>query len=967
MTPRPAATQLPLVPDVLPTNGDTPAPSVQRARKVGVDPASYALSATSLALLVAGGVGYLDNRSAVGTVALLLYAVVGFGSAALVVCRRNGPRRPLRSRRTLGRAHSARRLRDRELATTETTTTLPSVSFAVPVGIAINILAGFTLIETHIWTVGPYAFLALVTISCTIHSIVLLQAVRSLGPTGLRTLIRYIAAGSLLRIKNRPRLFATSACVVGLGLCLLTSWSVTGSDPNRPLGFFKLVSPIWYIGLATLLASALVALYNAKTSLGMPIVALCLALTLSPSIIYPDAAVPWAAKHVGVTLYIMSHGTVHFGLNIYQSWNGLFAGTGWLCHVVGLSDPMSIARWWPPIVDLATLLVFQRLALRFLGNERRSWLAAGFLVLGNTIGQDYYSPQSVGFLLAIAIFAVGYKAHADRRGLAAGEWAIVLTFSCSLAVTHELSPYLTTGVLLVLVVFGLCRSRLLPAVVLIPAVAWTAANFHIVERYLKPTQIGSLATNILPGGLIRTSLHKGTLIRVDSYAMAGAVTVVGILAVGALVRYRTRTHMAGALCALSGLGLFFGSAYGNEGIFRVALFALPWLALLAADLSRAEPGRRLWAMGLAVLPGMLVMNLIANRGLDYIRVIRPGDLTALRAFETTAPPKSRLFILGYNYAPVKSTAEYNDGLVKEHGYPDLVNPPGEPFSATKSYGAFLNMLVGTHLSNKRHETYFLSAEESMAGMVELHLGTVGEYRAFVGEVERSPNWSVVARNQTAELFKLQWMVVNTSPPSVSIPLGSLNKGQRVLAVGTDLTALPGTWESVNKGRYTYQWLQCNRSGTNCVSIAGAHFKQYRVHSGDEGHTLAVDVSFVDSQGHAVTGRSAAIPLVPLPPIVEIKAPSIVGTARIGTKVGLERGVWTAGPDKLAYSYQWELCSATGGQCEPIQGAVSQKLKLDRSEYGHTLSVVVSVKDPNGETVSTTAHDTTLVSAPPRRK
>lgn len=81
------------------------------------------------------------------------------------------------------------------------------------------------------------------------------------------------------------------------------------------------------------------------------------------------------------------------------------------------------------------------------------------------------------------------------------------------------------------------------------------------------------------------------------------------------------------------------------------------------------------------------------------------------------------------------------------------------------------------------------------------------------------------------------------------------------AVGSTVTADPGTWTAGNGVSYTYQWTRCAPS---CAPIAGAKAKTYTLTQDDAGHDLFVQIKvmsggksvFVDSN-HVRAGSAAA--------------------------------------------------------------------------------------------------------------
>jgi GH25 family lysozyme M1 (1,4-beta-N-acetylmuramidase) len=70
------------------------------------------------------------------------------------------------------------------------------------------------------------------------------------------------------------------------------------------------------------------------------------------------------------------------------------------------------------------------------------------------------------------------------------------------------------------------------------------------------------------------------------------------------------------------------------------------------------------------------------------------------------------------------------------------------------------------------------------------------------------------------------------------------------------------------------------------------------------------------------------------------APSVVGTAQVGKVLAAIPGRWT-GQKPVAFTYQWESCSATGTGCVPIAGATSENFTPTGAESGHAVVALVT--------------------------
>ena len=86
------------------------------------------------------------------------------------------------------------------------------------------------------------------------------------------------------------------------------------------------------------------------------------------------------------------------------------------------------------------------------------------------------------------------------------------------------------------------------------------------------------------------------------------------------------------------------------------------------------------------------------------------------------------------------------------------------------------------------------------------------------------------------------------------------------------------------------------------------------------------------------------------------APTITGTAREGNTLTAHDGSWTNTP--TSFGYQWQRCSADGSGCADITGATGRTYTLAPADADHTVRVLVTAKNADGQ--STAASATTPV-------
>jgi predicted actin-binding protein len=91
------------------------------------------------------------------------------------------------------------------------------------------------------------------------------------------------------------------------------------------------------------------------------------------------------------------------------------------------------------------------------------------------------------------------------------------------------------------------------------------------------------------------------------------------------------------------------------------------------------------------------------------------------------------------------------------------------------------------------------------------------------------------------------------------------------------------------------------------------------------------------------------------------APTLSGTPSAGSTLSASPGSWS-GTATIAYAYQWQRCSSTGGSCAAISGATAQTYALGSADVGNTVRVVVTATNSTGSSSSTSAPSAVIAAA-----
>jgi hypothetical protein len=155
-----------------------------------------------------------------------------------------------------------------------------------------------------------------------------------------------------------------------------------------------------------------------------------------------------------------------------------------------------------------------------------------------------------------------------------------------------------------------------------------------LSDFLSWSVIGRLQNFRPPKTVESPGLHRLPIVGQTSLALLAGIVIVGLVALFALLHGRRRLRLWGlACCPAVGLMLVAINPYGQEGIFRAALFGIPWLAVLAGHVFSSSRRRSSRTALLAVTSTLAATFVIASFGLDAINVMRPSDVAAFRYFQ----------------------------------------------------------------------------------------------------------------------------------------------------------------------------------------------------------------------------------------------------------------------------------------------------------------------------------------------
>jgi hypothetical protein len=572
-----------------------------------------------------------------------------------------------------------------------------------------------------------------------------------------------------------------------LGLSV-AAWllAVSSTRPDRVgvYGLLPLLGPGYWCALGLLGLGAAWVARDAGTRPWAPaayLAALAAELHATAPLLDPTPIYPWLYKHIGVSERLAGGAPVD-PADIYQLFPSFFAATGGLARVAGV-DLVTVAGWSPLLFELLDVTLLLALCRRFATAPAVPFVACFVYLAANWVGQDYFAPQAfaftlhLGLLLAVLTWfgddartrpgrVAGLRLPVPGRG---GLLRLALTGAVLLALVsaHQLTPVF---VLLDLVVLRLLRVL---RTWWVPALAGAVEIAYLVPRLPFLSRSYGVFSGLDPFANSHSSVSSQGSPAQHFTFWCNLIQLAALLLLAAVVclRWRRRLRTVAVPLALgaSPVGVLFAQSYGNEGGLRVYLFAVPWLAALAAEaLAGARPPRpggpgprrEPWSRGvlaLALAPLLALGTQSLYGGYFYTRVTA-GEVAAARHLYAALPPGSTIVLAADNF-PVRVSADYaayNTALRRPGGdvaaYPRLFEweartpPPGSTGPLRRDIDRSVEAVAGT--------PRFLVVARSMRTYSRfMGVGSPAALEGVQRAVASSPRWRLEYADRDVRVFR----------------------------------------------------------------------------------------------------------------------------------------------------------------------------------------------------------------------
>ncbi|MDN3497305.1 hypothetical protein QL996_15300 [Planococcus sp. APC 4015] len=461
----------------------------------------------------------------------------------------------------------------------------------------------------------------------------------------------------------RPTAILLAVAIIAWAIALPTlrdaSWNLFGLIPAA--------SPLFPVSIVLVSIAFCVAIARGATrTAAVSLIATVLMMRL-PTALSTDAPLySWTYKHFGPIDYIQRFGGVDVTADIYHNWPGAFSLIAWMNTITG-SETIVIAQWFTVGSQLAVTAAVYYLARTYGFGAATALVAAFGAHVANWVGQDYLSPQAIGFALGIVVIALVLASRRTR----ATSWVAVVIFT-AITVTHQLTPYWLLAAILLLTVLGRVRPKYIVGVFAVIAIGYLLLHLDVVSQFGRLINL-DLLDNILTPSVRNEALGHPSAGQVVNSWVARSITAVVWVSAAAVVAIRLlrrrgewRSILVPAVVAFSPALILLGQGYGGEAMFRVFLYSIPGCMLILApvvtrmlrgEVSRGALAARLTATGVLTL--VALASIQTSYGGWFANRVTPESVRLTTQVLTEEDP-STLTIGVAPGAPGRIVAEYVD-------------------------------------------------------------------------------------------------------------------------------------------------------------------------------------------------------------------------------------------------------------------------------------------------------------------
>ncbi len=386
-------------------------------------------------------------------------------------------------------------------------------------------------------------------------------------------------------------------------------------------------------------------------------------------------------------------------------------------------------------------------------DRRAVWLACWVFYIADWVGQDYFFRQGFAYLLYMVLLGIVLRwlrtgsRDQPRPGATAARW-LAIGLIAAIIVSHALTAVMTYVALAAMALVGVRGARRLVVI----AVAMTATwDLTFARPFTGRNLAATLATVHPPWETTTANLASRPSLDAQQLLVANVsrlltVAVIALAVAGAVRLWRTgRLDRAVAVLACAPVLLFAAGNYDGEMLFRIDLFAVPFLSLLAAHALLGVPGRARVPVTTAVVLVLLALFLYPYYGDERTNYISPQEVTAARWLDDHVAPGS--LVVDVTSCDELDSANYEHFVC----LPIAVQPPS---SSSKILADPAGVLSGWLSGPAYRGGYVFLSRNQRITLREVGGLPRGSFAKLERRLLASPLFRVAYRNRDATVFEL---------------------------------------------------------------------------------------------------------------------------------------------------------------------------------------------------------------------
>jgi hypothetical protein len=590
---------------------------------------------------------------------------------------------------------------------------------------------------------------------------------------------------------------------VSIVALVLWAGSLPFVDVTRISGWGLLTGlpTVWYVAYALALSALIFGLTAERSSVLGPVafqlvrrmtwmpclLVVILMLFATTAIVYDAPRFPWTYKHIGVTEYLLLHGTPARDLDIYQNFPGFFYGAGVL-HEISRIPLLLMARYAEFISTGVNALAVYWAVGALSRNARVRALTVVIFTLANWIGQSYFAPQALAFPAGIFVIGAllrlianghgrpklgpllkevrrgsGHPSRSAERDFWGRRESVVLTCAvfAIMVVSHQFTPVAVVVQVAVLTVLFRLRFPWLIAFFALLEGLWVLNAYSYLSKHFTLLQAVNY-DNVRPPTALKAVL-PGSQLMVQVPHVVTAIVAICAIAGAARTFRRTKSVtslLIPTLLALSPALIVVVQPYGQEGILRSYLLALPWCSfVIARDLLGAGWGlQRSAARMTATIALTFVLGILAVPALlgnELINRVSRADVTADAWFEQRCPRGSELLLLVPAY-PSRSTGLYDQHILIDDPLSPALLKEVNGFSSAAKSGASMTAFTRAYVQSRQaqHDLYLALGPTQHAYVRLYGLMSDSVWDDYVARLQKDKKFTVVYAADGSYLFRV---------------------------------------------------------------------------------------------------------------------------------------------------------------------------------------------------------------------